>query len=68
MYEDENGTMVPVTAVKRENYREFHHILSQGNQFEAMFDDEAPLDQCHVDHGPIDGDESIDKLLSKLGI
>ena len=67
MYEDENGTMVPGSVVQREMYRDFHMLARQSTSVNLLFDDQAPEEETRLDVGPIDGDESLDKLLASYG-
>ena len=67
MYEDENGTMVPGSAVKRELYRDFHMRVKDGTHVSALFDDQSIEEETRGDGRPIDNDESLDKLLSSYG-
>lgn len=67
MYEDENDIMIPGSVVKRELHRDFHFRSLQGNSVNVLFDDQSPEEETRHDLGPIDGDESLDKLLSSYG-
>ena len=67
MYEDTNGTMIPGSAVKRELYRDFHHLVLQSESVSTLFEDQSPIEETRNAGGPIDGDESLDKLLASYG-
>ncbi len=67
MYEDTNGTMIPGSAVRRELYRDFHHLVGQSNSVAILFDDQSPIEETRAAENHIDGDENLDKLLASYG-